>query len=351
MTPASVTTTGRNDYGMSRSRYITVIIIMLAMLALLVPATLLCGSVPLSAADVWHAITGAPTDNPAAPLIVCQTRVPMMLTAVIAGAALAVSGLLMQTTFDNPLAGPSILGISSGSSLGVAIVLLVSPALAVGSTGYYATTLTGAFIGAALIMLILIALASALRSTLMLLVAGILVSYLASSAISLLNFFATQEGVHSFVIWGLGTYSAMTPGRVAVMALVTVPPLLLATTRVKVLNAMLLGDSYARSLGVRILRDRAVILALSGILAATVTAFCGPIGFIGLATPHIARLAIGDSDHRRLLPATILAGALMSLLCAWISVIPASGVIPINAITPVVGVPVIIYIIVKRKLR
>lgn len=336
---------------MSRSRYITVLIIMLAILALLVPATLFCGSVPLSAADVWHAITGAPTDNPAAPLIVRQTRVPMMLTAILAGAALAVSGLLMQTTFDNPLAGPSILGISSGSSLGVAVVLLVSPALAVGSTGYYATTLTGAFIGAALIMVILIALASTLRSTLMLLVVGILVSYLASSAISLLNFFATQEGVHSFVIWGLGTYSAMTPGRVAVMALVTVPPLLLAATHVKVLNAMLLGDSYARSLGVRILRDRAVILALSGILAATVTAFCGPIGFIGLATPHIARLAIGDSDHRRLLPATILAGALMSLLCTWISVIPASGVIPINAITPVVGVPVIIYIIVKRKLR
>jgi len=323
--------------------------LMVILLVALIPACLMCGSVPLSPVDVWNALTGAPTDNPAAGLIVTQTRLPMALTAALSGAALAVSGLLMQTTFDNPLAGPSILGISSGASLGVAIVMLALPTMAAGSLARYAGTMAGALMGAGVIMLILIALSGVLRSSAMLLITGILVSYLSSSAISLLNFFATQEGVHSYVIWGLGSYSAVTLGRLQVFAAVTLPLLLLSAMMVKPLNAMLLGDSYARSMGVSLKRDRALLLTLSGALAAMVTAFCGPIGFIGLVVPHIARLLISDADHRRLLPASILVGALLSLFCAWLCVLPSSGVIPINAITPLIGVPVIVYIIVSQN--
>lgn len=323
--------------------------LMAVLLVVLLPLSLLCGSVGLSVADVWHSIVGGDVSNQAAPLIVMHTRMPMAMTAVIAGAALAVSGLLLQTCFDNPLAGPSVLGISSGASLGVAVVLLAFPVLAAGSAGYYVGTVMGALAGAGVVMLLLILLAASLRSSLMLLITGILISYLASSAISLLNFFATQEGVHSFVIWGLGTFAAVTPGRLAVFAAVALPLIALSLLMVKPLNAMLLGDAYARSLGVRIRRTRSLLLGVSGALAAIVTAFCGPVGFVGLVVPHIARMAIGDADRRRLMPATILTGALLSLMCAIISVMPSSGIIPINAITPIVGVPVIIYVILTKS--
>ncbi len=332
-----------------KRRYAVVLAVTIALIPALLAACLLCGSVSLSASDVWHALTGAPTDNPAASLIVTQTRLPMACTAMLAGAALSVAGLMLQTSFDNPLAGPSILGISSGASLGVAVVMLGFPALVAAGGGLYAASIAGALVGAGVILLLLISLASTLRSATMLLIAGILVSYLTSSAISLLNFFSTQEGVHSYVIWGLGTFAATTPGRTLAMAIVTLPLTALSLLTVKPLNALLLGERYAMSVGVNLRRDRTVILTIAGVLTAVVTAFCGPIGFIGLAVPHIARLAIGTVDHRRLLPLTPLCGAVVTLLCAWISTLPASGVLPVNAVTPIVGIPVILFIILKRR--
>ena len=330
-------------------RYAVVMIVTIMLIPVLMAACLLCGSVSLSASDVWHALTGGETDNVAAPLIVTQTRLPMACTAMLAGAALSVAGLLLQTSFDNPLAGPSILGISSGASLGVAIVMLGFPALAASAGGTYTASIAGALAGSAAIMLLLVTLASTLRSNTMLLIAGILVSYLTSSAISLLNFFSTQEGVHSYVIWGLGSFAATTAPRTLTMAVVTIPLTVLSMLTVKPLNALLLGERYAISVGVNMRRDRAVILSLSGALTAVVTAFCGPIGFIGLAVPHIARLACGTVDHRRLLPLTPLCGAVIALLCAWISVLPSTGVLPVNAVTPIIGLPVILYIIIKRR--
>lgn len=321
-----------------------------AAILLLFPACLIFGTVDIPVGEVVKALLGLEVERYTWSVIVVETRLPMACTAMLAGAGLAVAGLLLQTTFDNPLAGPSILGISTGSSLGVAIVMLALGGTIGTSLGSYFSVLLGALVGAGIIMLALLAFSSVVKSTAMLLIIGIMISYLASSAISLLNFFSTQEGVHSFVIWGLGNFSGVTLDRLPVFAGLITVSLVLSFMMVKPLNALLLGTRYAENLGVNIRATRNRLLVLSGVLTAVVTAFCGPIGFLGLIVPHIARLALRSSNHVVLLPATALAGAAVALLCTLISVLPSSiGVIPINAITPVIGVPIIIYIILNRK--
>lgn len=326
-------------------------IILLAALPFLFLACMIWGSVDIPAYDVLRVLTGNSIDNPVWEVILTQSRMPMALCAMLAGAALSVAGLMLQTTFNNPLAGPSILGISSGASLGVAIVmLLLGGAVTSYGFGYYAAVVGGAMAGAMAILLILLLFSGIVRSTAMLLIVGILVGYLTSSAISLLNFFATQEGVHSFVIWGMGSFAGITWARLAVFAGVALTALLLSALLVKPLNALLLGSRYAESLGVNIRRTRNSLMLLSGLLTAVTTAFCGPIGFLGLVVPHIARMFMRTSNHALLLPATALTGSAIGLLCTLLSVLPAkTEVIPINAITPVIGIPVIIYIIVARK--
>ena len=329
----------------------TVTLIALSLLVIvLLPLNLVFGSIDIPLSEVVNALIGEPVAKHTWETIVIENRLPMALTAVLAGAALAVSGLLLQTTFDNPLAGPSILGVSTGSSLGVAIVMLAMGGVVSESISSYLGILLGAIVGAAVVILVLLFFSSIVKSTAMLLIIGIMVGYLTSSAISLLNFFSTQEGVHSFVIWGMGNFTGVTLDRLPLFSILILVSLLLSFMLVKPLNALLLGARYAENLGVSIKATRNKLLLLSGILTAIVTAFCGPIGFLGLIVPHIARLALRSSNHTVLLPATALAGAVIALLCNLISVLPASwGVIPINAITPVIGVPIIIYIIVNRK--
>ena len=329
----------------------TITLIALSLLVIvLLPLNLVFGSIDIPFGEVVKAIFGGEVSKATWETIVIETRLPMALTAVLAGAALAVSGLLLQTTFDNPLAGPSILGVSTGSSLGVAIVMLAMGGVVSESISSYLGILLGAIVGAAVVILVLLFFSSIVKSTAMLLIIGIMVGYLTSSAISLLNFFSTQEGVHSFVIWGMGNFTGVTLDRLPLFSILILVSLLLSFMLVKPLNALLLGARYAENLGVSIKATRNKLLLLSGILTAIVTAFCGPIGFLGLIVPHIARLALRSSNHTVLLPATALAGAVIALLCNLISVLPASwGVIPINAITPVIGVPIIIYIIVNRK--
>ena len=320
------------------------------LVVVLLPLNLIYGSIDIPFGEVVNAIFGGEVSKSTWEIIVVETRLPMALTAALAGAALAVAGLLLQTTFDNPLAGPSILGVSTGSSLGVAIVMLAMGGVVSETISSYFGILLGAIVGAAIVMLILLFFSSIVKSTAMLLIIGILVGNLTSSAISLLNFFSTQEGVHSFVIWGMGNFSGVTLDRLPMFSMLVLSSLLLSYMLVKPLNALLLGARYAENLGVNIKTTRNKLLLLSGILTAVVTAFCGPIGFLGLIVPHIARLALRSSNHTVLLPATALAGAVIALLCNLISVLPASwGVIPINVITPVIGVPIIIYIIVNRK--
>lgn len=323
----------------------------IAALAIIIAATagcLLLGSVDIPAADVWRALSGGELQRESWRVIVCDTRVPAILTALLAGASLAVAGLLMQTTFDNPLAGPSILGISTGASLGVAIVMLAAGALM--PVVSQDLVLIGALAGAMAVIALLLAMSSLVRSATMLLIVGILIGYLASSVIALLNFFSSREGVHSYVIWGLGNFGGVKMSEMALFAGISLLLIFASMLCIKPLNAMLLGHQYAESSGVNVKLWRNAALLISGGLTAVVTAWCGPIGFVGLVVPHIARLALHTSNHRSLLPVTALFGAATGILCQLLSVAPGQyGVIPVNAITPVIGVPVIIYIIVCRR--
>ena len=341
-----------NSNSTSNLRFGISMAIIIAMLIMLIVANLLIGSVDIDPLAVWQIVTGRGHENHVWEIIILNTRLPMIATAALSGAALSVSGLLLQTAFNNPLAGPSILGVSTGASFGVAVVMLASGSALwlTQSVGTYMTILIGALAGAALVLIVLLLFSTMVHSSTMLLIRGILVSYLTSSAVSLLNFFATEEGVHSYVIWGLGNFSGVTPSQLPFFAFFIIATLALSTTLVKPLNALLLGTRYAENLGVNTKRTRNSLLIITGILTAGVTAFCGPISFIGLVVPHIARLVLNTSNHNRLLPATMLAGATVALLCTLISVLPQQvGVIPINAITPIIGVPIIIYIIINRK--
>lgn len=309
---------------------------------------LFIGSVDIPAREVLTVLTGGEPSRQSWSVIVIGSRLITAIVALLSGSALAIAGLMLQTTFANPLAGPSILGVSTGSSLGVAIVMLAFGG-AIGFVGESLGIVLAAIAGAMLVLALLLLFSRILNSSVMLLIVGILVGYLSSSAVSLLNFFATQEGVHSFVIWGLGSFSGVSQPRLLVFAPLTLTFIALSMLMVKPLDAMLLGDAYAANLGVNVRRSRNRLLILSGVLTAVVTAFCGPIAFVGMVVPHVARLLTRSSRHLILMPATALAGAALGLLCVILSVMPGSrGIIPINAITPVIGVPVILYVILNR---
>lgn len=280
--------------------------------------------------------------------IILEYRVPQCLTAMFAGAALSVSGLMLQTVFHNPLAGPSILGVSTGASLGVAVATMW---MGGESAAWIATaSITGALIGAFGILALILLFSMMLRSNTMLLVIGIMTGYFASSAISLLNFFAPSDSVKNFAVWGMGSFSSVMPGQLTAFLSICASGLVLSVLLAKPLNAMLLGDNYAESLGINVRRSRNLILLVTGLLAAIVTTYCGPVAFIGLAVPHIARFLLRSSDHRKLLPLSMLCGSIVALGCCIISAsFPSIGILPINAITPVFGVPVILWVIVRRK--
>ena len=303
-------------------------------------------------------------DNETYHYIVMESRLPNAITALLAGAALSTSGLLLQTAFRNPLAGPDVFGISSGAALAVAVVMLafggnISIAgFSIGgflsldglTIGGFLAILISAFAGAMLVMGIITLFSAMVRNQVVLLIIGIMVGYLASSGISLLNFFSSAEGMKSYMIWGMGNMGNVSMAEVPYFAIVTLIGLLLSLLLVKPLNALLLGEQYAENLGFNIRRLRVLLLVVTGLLTAVVTAFCGPIAFIGLATPHIVRLLIRTDNHRQLLPLTMLMGSAIALLCNALCVLPAGGgIIPLNAVTPLFGAPVIIYVLVKRR--
>lgn len=334
----------------NNKRTIAACIILIVMLLLLAMGNLLIGSVEIPANEVVSILLGNGASNPVMEIIVLESRVPTIVTALLGGAALAVCGLLLQTLFNNPLADPSILGVSTGASFGVAIVMLLGGGLLGGAVMGYISTLAGAFVGAMLVLMLLLVFSSFVKSETMLLIIGIVVSYFTSSMISLLNFFSSEEGVHSYVIWGMGNFSSVSLEQLVVFSIIVILGLVAALALVKPLNAMLLGAKYAENLGVNIRTTRNMLLLITGILTAVITAFCGPISFLGLIVPHIARMTLKTSNHNSLLPVTMLAGGVMALLCSLISVLPVSmGVIPINVITPVIGVPIILYIILNRR--
>ena len=319
------------------------------LLFLLFMLNVFCGAVDVPYVEVFKALAGEST-NEMWRLIVVETRLPQAIVALLAGAAISVAGLILQTLFTNPLAGPEVLGINSGAGLGVALVMLLSHGAVVsGAFGGFVAVLLGAFIGALLVIALILSLSSMLKNKLYLLIAGVSISYLVSSVISVLNYFATSEGVHSYMIWGMGSFGAVSMGQMLWFALPLLLLLAVALFMMKPMNALLLGDDYAANLGVDVMGTRVVLLAVTGLLTAVVTAFCGPVAFIGLAVPHIARLSLKTGNHRLLLPATMVVGASVALLCNLLTMLPGeSGMLPLGAITPLVGAPVIIYVVLKE---
>ena len=330
---------------------ITLLFLLLALaVVLLFVANIFYGSVDIPCREVLTILFGGDVEREAWRLIVLETRVPQAVTALLTGAAISVAGLLLQTLFNNPLAGPEVLGINSGAGLGVAVVmLLMQGVLAVGTGGYFAL-FAGAFMGAALIIAVILFLSSILKNKVFLLIVGVAVGYLASSLISVLNYFATAEGVHSYLIWGMGSFSAVSLEQLPLYAVLTLILLAVSLFMMKPLNALLLGDAYAHNLGVNVRLVRGVLLAVTGLLTAVVTAFCGPVSFLGLAVPHIARILFGTNNHRILLPATLMCGTFAALVCNIVCQLPGeSGLRPLGAITPLIGAPVIIYVVLNGK--
>ena len=332
--------------------HLPIALLCLTLLALAI-ASLLCGSVPVPKDEALRILLhGSDPDQRAWSHIIWEMRVPQTLTAIFTGASLATSGLLLQTLFRNPLAGPSILGIDSGANLGVAVVmLLMGGTMTLGgmSVAGYLLVILAAMAGATLVMLLLISFSMRIRSHVMLLITGVMISYIAGSIISLLNYSASAQGVQAYIVWGMGNFSSVSSGRLPLFISLCTLWLLAAILHIKPLNALLLGEQYATNLGYDIRPLRTRLLLITGLLTATTTAFCGPISFLGLAVPHLARLTTGTSNHRLLLPTTLLTGSCLALTCSLLSNLPANGtIIPINVITPCIGAPVVLWIILRR---
>ncbi len=315
---------------------------------LLCAISLVHGSVDIPLTNVYAILCGDDGQRESWKYIVVENRLPQMLTALLAGGALAVSGLLLQTVFRNPLAAPDIFGITSGASLAVALLALapgVAASLALSSLSYVAA----AFVGAIAVTATIWSIGKMLRNNVMLIIIGVMIGYLSYSAITLLNFFATKEGVKNFAVWGMGNFGNVSMEQMPVFASLAILGSLSTLLLVKPLNAMLLGERYAENLGVNVQRTRNLLILITGLLTAVVTAFCGPIAFVALAVPHIARLLLRTSDHRHLLPITILMGSVVALFCNVLTTLPGDlGILPLNAVTPIIGAPVIIYVIIKR---
>ena len=293
---------------------------------------LLVGAVDIPTKDVVNILMGNDSGHPSWQYIVLQSRLPQAITAML---------------------GPSIFGINSGASLGVALVMLLfGGSITAGSfslTGFFAV-LFAAFVGAMAVMALILLFATVVKNNVMLLIVGIMIGYITSSAISLLNFFATEEGVQSYMVWGLGNFGGVSMEQMPYFVVISLIGLFASILLIKPLNAMLLGETYAENLGFNTLHVRNYLLFVTGILTATTTAFCGPVAFIGLVVPHIARMLLGTENHQSLMPATIITGAAVALLANLLCVLPGDkGIIPLNAVTPIIGAPIIIYVIAQQR--
>lgn len=320
------------------------------LLALLCVLALLTGSVPLSLADVVQVFMGGGDEM--ARFVVLESRLPQLVTALLAGAALSVSGLVMQTLFANPLADPALLGVNSGASLGAALaLLLLGGSWTMGDTALagVALTIVAAFVGACGVIALLTMCSHYLRGNLALLVVGVMLNFVLSAVISLLCFYASADGVRGFVVWGMGDFASVPLQRLPLMAVLVLLPIMLVLVCNRSLNALLLGTDYAANLGISVQRVRTWLLVLTGLLTATTTALCGPISFIGLAVPHLARMVCRTANHGQLVPHTWVLGAGVAVLSLILSHLPGErGVLPLAAITPFMGVPIVIYILLRR---
>ena len=316
---------------------------------------LVLGSVSIPLRAVWNILWGTGNESVIWQNIIWKSRVPQALTALGAGAGLSVSGLQMQTVFRNPLAGPSVLGISSGASMGVAFVVLLSGSLGgvalskLGFMGEIALTIA-AIAGSLSIMALIVFVSQKVRGNVTLLIIGVMIGYIAYAVIGVLKFFSVEEDIRAYVIWGLGSFARVSGDQMTLFICIMVVLLPLSFLLVKTLNLLLLGDAYARNLGLNIKRARLLVITCSGVLVAIVTAYCGPIIFLGLAVPHLCRGMFRTSDHRILMPASLLAGASLALVCNLIARMPGfEGALPVNSVTALVGAPVVMSVLFNRR--
>ena len=331
------------------------LLLLLVVLVLVFLLSLVVGSVSIPLTDILTILVGGEPARATWTTIVLDFRLPKALTALLAGAALAVGGLQMQTLFRNPLADPYVLGVSSGASLGVALVVLSvgttgSMLLAgLGLSGDFGITLA-AILGSGFALLLVIAVAARVQSVITLLVLGLMFGYATGALVSLLMYFSVAERIQMYINWTYGSFSGVSWRQMPIFIPVVIVGLLLTFLLSKPLNALLLGEAYARSMGLNVRRVRLAIISSTALLAGSVTAFCGPIGFLGLAVPHLCRALFGTSDHRILTPATLLLGGTLALVADLVAQMPGSQIVlPLNAVTALIGAPVVIWVILRRR--
>lgn len=322
-----------------------------AAVAVLFCLDVLLGSEVFSPAEVWRALTGA--GDEVVREIVLRWRLPKALVAVAAGAGLAASGLQMQTLFRNPLAGPFVLGVSSGASLGVAIFLMGMPLAGLSAAGEAVRNLGivgAAWVGGAAVLLIIMAVSARLKDIMSILILGMMFGSAATALVEVLQFMSPESSVKSFAVWTMGSLGHVTARQLAILLPVAAAGLLMSVALIKPLNTMLLGENYARTMGLNVRLVRGAIFMTTILLAGTVTAFCGPIGFVGIAVPHLARMAFAEADHRVLMPASMLFGVALMLVCDIVSQLPGSDLtLPVNTITALVGIPVVVLVVVRNR--
>ena len=308
---------------------------------------IMVGSVSISAHEIWCAITGGECDPTKAKIII-DVRLVKAIVAILAGAALAVSGLQMQTLFRNPLAGPYVLGVSSGASLGVALFILGAPLLGVSSSPVLSSlgVAGAAWIGAAAVLALVAAVSQRIKDIMVILILGMMIGSAVSAVVQILQYLSHEEALKSFVVWTMGSLGDITPSQLKLVAPAIIAGLAIAIAVIKPMNMMMLGEAYARTMGLNIRRTRSLILLSTTLLAGTVTAFCGPVGFIGLAIPHLARILFQNADHKVLMPATILTGAVALLLCDITSKLLT---LPVNTVTALLGIPIVVWVVIRNK--
>lgn len=316
---------------------------------------LVLGTISIPLRSVWNILIGTGEETIIWQNIIWKSRFPQTLTALVAGAGLSISGLQMQTLFRNPLAGPSELGISSGASLGVAFIILLSGNVvgtAISKLGFFGEMAISlaAIAGAMAVMGIILSISQRVKGNVILLIIGVMIGYIATAIIGVLKFFSSDEDVRSYVIWGLGSFSKVSGNQVYTFISIMAVLIPLSFLLIKTLNLMLLGEGYARNLGLNVKRARIAVITCSCVITAIVTAYCGPIVFLGLAVPHLCRTIFVTSDHRILMPAVMLTGASLALFCNLIARLPGmEGALPINSVTALIGAPIVISVLFEKR--
>ncbi len=326
----------------------TILFALLALLTLVLFAVdMMVGSVDITAREVWAAISGGACD-PIKSKIILDVRLTKAIVAILAGSALAVSGLQMQTLFRNPLAGPYVLGVSSGASLGVALFILGAPLMGWASSSTLSSlgVAGAAWIGSAAVLALVAAVSRRIKDIMVILILGMMIGSAVSAVVQILQYLSHEEALKSFVVWTMGSLGDVTSSQLWLVGSAIIAGLIIAVAAIKPMNLLLLGEAYARTMGLNIRRTRSLILLSTTLLAGTVTAFCGPVGFIGLAIPHLARIIFRNVDHRTLLPAAALTGAISLLLCDIISKLLT---LPVNTITALLGIPIVVWVVIRNK--